>query len=51
MRDSTKGLCKFVARLRVERNYRRTIMPNFAGTLIVDSIGVGWRPPDSPIGC
>jgi P-type E1-E2 ATPase len=34
-------LSKFVEALRIARRCRRVIMQNFAGTLIVDSIGVG----------
>ncbi len=34
-------LTKFVETVRIARRCRRTIMQNFAGTLIVDSIGVG----------
>jgi heavy metal translocating P-type ATPase len=34
-------LSKFVEALRVARRCRRVIMQNFAGTLMVDSIGVG----------
>ena len=34
-------LSKFVDTLRIARNCRSIIMQNFAGTLIVDSIGVG----------
>jgi Cu+-exporting ATPase len=33
-------LSKFVEALRIARRCRRVIMQNFAGTLIVDSIGV-----------
>ena len=34
-------LLKFVETLKIARRRRRIIMTNFAGTLIVDSIGVG----------
>jgi len=34
-------LAKFVETLRIARRCRRTIMQNFVGTLVVDSIGVG----------
>ena len=34
-------LSKLVETLRIARRCRRTIMQNFMGTLIVDSIGVG----------
>ena len=34
-------LSKLVETLRIARRCRRTIMQNFAGTLVVDSIGVG----------
>jgi heavy metal translocating P-type ATPase len=34
-------LAKFVETVRIARRCRRTILQNFAGTLIVDSIGVG----------
>jgi heavy metal translocating P-type ATPase len=34
-------LTKFVETVRIARRCRRTIMQNFTGTLIVDSIGVG----------
>jgi cation transport ATPase len=34
-------LSKFVEALRIARRCRRVILQNFAGTLIVDSIGVG----------
>ena len=34
-------LTKLVETLRIARRCRRTIMQNFAGTLVVDSIGVG----------
>jgi heavy metal translocating P-type ATPase len=35
------GLTKFVETVRIARRCHRTIMQNFAGTLVVDSIGVG----------
>ena len=34
-------LTKFVETVRIARRCRRTIMQNFAGTLIVDTIGIG----------
>ena len=34
-------LTKFVETVRIARRCRRTIMQNFVGTLVVDSIGVG----------
>ena len=34
-------LSKFVETLRIARHCRGIIMQNFAGTLIVDSVGVG----------
>jgi len=34
-------LSKLVETLRIARRCRRTIMQNFVGTLVVDSIGVG----------
>jgi P-type Cu+ transporter len=34
-------LTKFAETVRLARRCRRTIMQNFAGTLVVDSIGVG----------
>jgi cation transport ATPase len=34
-------LTKFVETVRIARRCRRTIMQNFAGTLVVDSVGVG----------
>jgi heavy metal translocating P-type ATPase len=34
-------LTKFVGTIRIARRCRRTIMQNFAGTLIVDGVGVG----------
>jgi cation transport ATPase len=34
-------LTKFVETVRIARRCRRTILQNFVGTLVVDSIGVG----------
>jgi len=34
-------LTKFAETVRIARRCRRTIMQNFAGTLVVDSVGVG----------
>jgi P-type Cu+ transporter len=34
-------LAKFVETVQIARNCRRTIMQNFYGTLIVDTIGIG----------
>jgi len=36
-------LSKLVETLRIARRCRRTIMQNFVGTLVVDTIGVAWR--------
>ena len=35
-------LTKFVETVRIARNCRQIILQNFYGTLIVDTIGIGW---------